>query len=398
MAFLKLTRCLACGAKKLKKVLDLNNQPLANSYLIDKKTKENKYELKVNSCLLCNHLQLSVAVNPKDIYKIYDYVSGTSKTYADYMNDFYKFSTKFVHKFKYKNILDVGCNDGSQLDIFKKKGFNTYGVDPAKNIYEISSKKHKVICGFFDEKTVKKINKKFDMIIFQNSFAHNLNPKKLLQNVIKLMHRDSILIIQTSQANMCKNNEFDTVYHEHINFFNVRSMNTLLRRVNLKLHYVTKKPIHGTSYLFVVKFISDQKKIQSIVKNENFLKYKYYKEWGNTCLKQVKNIKKKIDILKKTNIVIGYGAAAKANTFINFSKVSFDFIVDDNKLKQNKYCPGSKIPIKSIDALKKIKEKIVIVPLAWNYYSEIKAKVVKVRNNKKDKFLLCYPKLRLNKI
>tara|TARA_B100000989_G_scaffold165566_1_gene123769 strand:- start:143 stop:1339 length:1197 start_codon:yes stop_codon:yes gene_type:complete len=398
LAFLKLTRCLACGAKKLKKVLDLNNQPLANSYLIDKKTKENKYELKVNSCLLCNHLQLSVAVNPKDIYKIYDYVSGTSKTYADYMNDFYKFSTKFVHKFKYKNILDVGCNDGSQLDIFKKKGFNTYGVDPAKNIYEISSKKHKVICGFFDEKTVKKINKKFDMIIFQNSFAHNLNPKKLLQNVIKLMHRDSILIIQTSQANMCKNNEFDTVYHEHINFFNVRSMNTLLRRVNLKLHYVTKKPIHGTSYLFVVKFISDQKKIQSIVKNENFLKYKYYKEWGNTCLKQVKNIKKKIDILKKTNIVIGYGAAAKANTFINFSKVSFDFIVDDNKLKQNKYCPGSKIPIKSIDALKKIKEKIVIVPLAWNYYSEIKAKVVKVRNNKKDKFLLCYPKLRLNKI
>ena len=398
MAFLKLTRCLACGAKKLKKVLDLNNQPLANSYLIDKKTKENKYELKVNSCLLCNHLQLSVAVNPKDIYKIYDYVSGTSKTYADYMNDFYKFSTKFVHKFKYKNILDVGCNDGSQLDIFKKKGFNTYGVDPAKNIYEISSKKHKVICGFFDEKTVKKINKKFDMIIFQNSFAHNLNPKKLLQNVIKLMHRDSILIIQTSQANMCKNKEFDTVYHEHINFFNVRSMNTLLRRVNLKLHYVTKKPIHGTSYLFVVKFISDQKKIQSIVKNENFLKYKYYKEWGNTCLKQVKNIKKKIDILKKTNIVIGYGAAAKANTFINFSKVSFDFIVDDNKLKQNKYCPGSKIPIKSIDALKKIKEKIVIVPLAWNYYSEIKAKVVKVRNNKKDKFLLCYPKLRLNKI
>ena len=241
MAFLKLTRCLACGAKKLKKVLDLNNQPLANSYLIDKKTKENKYELKVNSCLLCNHLQLSVAVNPKDIYKIYDYVSGTSKTYADYMKDFYKFSTKFVHKFKYKNILDVGCNDGSQLDIFKKKGFNTYGVDPAKNIYEISSKKHKVICDFFDEKTVKKINKKFDMIIFQNSFAHNINPKKLLQNVIKLMHRDSILIIQTSQANMCKNKEFDTVYHEHINFFNVSSMNTLLKRVNLKLHYVTKK-------------------------------------------------------------------------------------------------------------------------------------------------------------
>lgn len=398
VAFLKLTYCLACGSKKLKKVLDLNSQPLANSYLIDKKTKEDKYELKVNCCLLCNHLQLSVAVNPKKIYKIYDYVSGTSKTYANYMKDFYKFSNKFVNKFRYKNILDVGCNDGSQLDIFKKKGFNTFGVDPAKNIYKISSKKHKVICDFLNKKIVKKINKKFDIIIFQNSFAHNPNPKKLLLNIIKLMHRDSILIIQTSQADMCKNNEFDTIYHEHINFFNVNSMNILLKRVNLRLHYVTKKPIHGTSYLFVIKFVSDQRKIQSIIKNENFLKHNYYKKWGNTCLKLVKNIKKKIDSLKKKNIVIGYGAAAKANTFINFSKVKFDFIVDDNKIKQNKYCPGSKIPIKSIDALRKIKQNIVIVPLAWNFYPEIKAKVIKVRKNKKDKFLVCFPKLRLDKV
>ena len=260
MAFIKLTHCLACGSKKLKKVLDLNNQPLANSYLVNKKMNENKYELKVNCCLLCNHLQLSVAVNPKKIYKIYDYVSGTSKTYTSYMKDFYKFSTKHLKKFKYKNILDIGCNDGSQLDVFKKKGFNTYGVDPAKNIYKISSKKHKIICDFFNEKVVKKINKKFDMIIFQNSFAHNPNPFKLLTNLKKLMHDSSTLIIQTSQANMCQNKEFDTVYHEHINFFNVNSMNSLLKRVNLKLHYVTKKSIHGTSYLFVIKFESDQKK------------------------------------------------------------------------------------------------------------------------------------------
>ena len=67
------------------------------------------------------------------------------------------------------------------------------------------------------------------------------------------MHIDSTLIIQTSQADMCKNMEFDTVYHEHINFFNVNSMDKLPKRVNLKLHYVTKKPIHGSSYLFVIK-------------------------------------------------------------------------------------------------------------------------------------------------
>ena len=157
MAFIKLTHCLACGSKKLKKVLNLNNQPLANSYLSKKEKKEKKYELKVNCCLSCTHLQLSVAVDPKKIYQKYDYVSGTTKTYTDYMKDFYKFSMKNSEKFKNKNILDVGCNDGSQLDVFKKNGFKTYGIDPAKNIYKISSKKHKVICGFFNEKTVKKI-------------------------------------------------------------------------------------------------------------------------------------------------------------------------------------------------------------------------------------------------
>tara|TARA_B100000902_G_scaffold18574_1_gene22269 strand:+ start:1155 stop:2351 length:1197 start_codon:yes stop_codon:yes gene_type:complete len=398
LAFVKLTNCLACGSKKLKKVLDLNDQPLANSYLKNKKIKEKKYELKVNCCLSCHHLQLSVAVDPKKIYQKYDYVSGTTKTYTNYMKDFYKFSIKNIEKVKYKNILDIGCNDGSQLDIFKKKGFKTYGVDPAKNIYKISSKKHKVICGFFNKKIVEKINKKFDIIIFQNSFAHNPNPKKLLTNVKKLMHIDSTLIIQTSQADMCKNKEFDTVYHEHINFFNINSMNKLLKRVNLKLHYVTKKSIHGSSYLFVIKFHSNQKKIIQSLKDEKFLKYKYYDKWGTNCLKSVRKIKEKIDHLKKTNIVVGYGAAAKANTFINFSRVKFDFIIDDNNLKQNKYCPGSKIPIKSINALKKIKQNIVIVPLAWNFYSEIKSKVIKSRKNRNDKFLVCFPKLRLDRV
>ena len=105
------------------KILDLNNQPLANSYLKNSNIKEKKYELKVNACLNCTHLQLSIAVDPKLIYQNYDYVSGTTKTYLNYMKEFYKFCIKNSSKFVYKNILDVGCNDGSQLDVFKKKKF-----------------------------------------------------------------------------------------------------------------------------------------------------------------------------------------------------------------------------------------------------------------------------------
>ena len=395
LAFTKLKNCLACGSKELKQVLNLNRQPLANSYLKDIKAKQKKYELKVNGCLKCSHLQLSIAVNPKKIYKKYDYVSGTTETYKNFMKKFYIFCKKKNPNLIYKNILDIGCNDGSQLDIFKSNKFKTYGVDPAKNIYKISSKKHKVICDFFTEKVIKKFNQKFDFIISQNSFAHNPNPLKFLKNAKKLMHEKSSLIIQTSQADMCKNYEFDTIYHEHINFFNIKSMMKLLKRSNLKLHDVAKDPIHGSSYLFVIKLNSNQKNIQNIVKKEKFLNFKYYKNWGKNCKELVDKIKIRLNKISKNNVVIGYGAAAKANTFLNFSGIKFDFIIDDNKLKQNKFCPGSRIPIKPIESINRYNNDIYIVPLAWNFYKEIKQRVIKVRKKNRDKFIICYPKFKI---
>ena len=121
MAFIKIKNCLACGSKRITKIFDLNKQPLANSYLKKKNIIEKKYELKVNTCLDCTHLQLSIAVDPKIIYRNYDYVSGTTQTYLRYMKQFYNFCIKNSSKIVYKNILDIGCNDGSQLDVFKKR-------------------------------------------------------------------------------------------------------------------------------------------------------------------------------------------------------------------------------------------------------------------------------------
>ena len=396
MAFRKLNHCLACNSKNLKKVLNLNKQPLANSFLKNKNSIEKKYELLVNCCLSCTHLQLSIAVDPKIIYKKYDYLGGTTSTYREYMKDFYKFCLNNTKKLKYKNILDIGCNDGSQLDVFKKNKFITNGIDPAKNIYKISSKKHKIICDFFNDKTVKKFNKKFDIIISQNSFAHNPNPQQFLKNVRKIMHSNSTVFIQTSQANMCKNNEFDTIYHEHINFFNIRSMKKLVENSGLKLHQVVKKSIHGTSYIFVIKFFSNQKKIVNVLKKEKFLNYKFYKNWGKICRKNVNILKKRIEEIRKDKLLIGYGAAAKANTFLNFSKIKLDYIIDDNKLKQNKFCPGSKIPIKSIFFLKNFKKNVYFLPLAWNFYKEIKKRVLIFRKKNNDKFIIFFPKFRLD--
>ena len=99
MAFIKIKNCLACGSDKLRSVLNLKRQPLANSYLKNQKIREKQYELKVNACLKCSHLQLSIAVDPSKIYQNYDYVSGTTKTYLKYMKEFYKFCVKNSSQF-----------------------------------------------------------------------------------------------------------------------------------------------------------------------------------------------------------------------------------------------------------------------------------------------------------
>ena len=129
----------------------------------------------------------------------------------------------------------------------------------------------------------------------------------------------------------------------------------------------------------------------------NNLMYKFYINWGKICKKNVNLIKNKVNKIYEKRIVIGYGAAAKANTFLNFSKIKLNLIVDDNKMKQNKFTPGSHILIKNSTALEKIKQNLYIIPLAWNFYSEIKKRVKILRPKKEDKFIICFPKFKIQK-
>ena len=153
----KLNQCVACGSDDLVLTLDLHDQPLANTYPTHADEDEPYYPLAVNRCRDCYHLQLTHIVDPELIYRDYAYVSGTSQTYLDYMFWFAKWCREYSDQWR-GHVLDIGCNDGSQLDAFDKLGFNTYGVDPAENLYETSSAKgHKVVCGFWNKKTIKQL-------------------------------------------------------------------------------------------------------------------------------------------------------------------------------------------------------------------------------------------------
>ena len=395
-----LRRCLCCGNHSLKLTLDLGSQPLANSFKATAGEPENTYPLAVNYCADCSHLQLTHAVDANIIFKNYLYVSGTSLTMQNYFAWFADYVMEYFPDVKPRKVLEIGCNDGTQLNYFKKHGLQTVGIDPAENIYPISSKNHKIICDFLTPDALLKVGSTPDIIYAQNVFAHQDNPEEFLKLCKLVMNPNTLLFIQNSQSDMIQNNEFDTIYHEHRNFFSVKSLYTLANGVGLNMIDVFKGTIHGGSNIFV--FSIDQHcpaRISAYLDWERIHglhDYATYEAWANGAKRTVNDLSMVLDGQRKAHqrLIVGYGAPAKGNTLLNFGNIDMDFIIDDNPLKQGKFTPGMSIPVVTIDELKRYPDReICFVPLAWNFFDEIVGRIRKVRNFKGDVFVKYFPEI-----
>ena len=363
--------CRVCGGA-LQEILDLKKQPLANSY--HKGEKLDEFPLKLNVCKNCNHAQLSVVVDPELMFKEYLYVSGTSKTLHKYFENFVKLTLQYSKRGK---VLDIACNDGTQLDKFNFAGWETYGVDPAENLLDKSSRRSIVVCDYWSEDVAAKFETHFNVIIAQNVFAHVDDIHGFLRACLPVMDDNSHLFIQTSQADMILNNEFDTIYHEHLSFFNTKSMKICANKNGFSLVDVLKTDVHGGSYVFVLRKGEHSETMSEIYikkeEHDGLYNMETYYKYAKKCKQIASKLKREINKYKKKGYkVVGYGAAAKGNTFLNFAQIDLDYIVDDNELKWDLYTPGRNILIKSSQALKEEdSEKLVIIPLAWNFFDEI---------------------------
>lgn len=397
----QITECLACGGHDLVLTLDLKDQPLANNFQEHGGVKDTDlwFPLAINRCTICNHLQLTHAVNPEIIYTHYLYVSGTSQTNRDFMKWFAGFAKEQFDR-PVLSVLDIGCNDGTQLNFLKEQQFLTYGVDPAENLYPISSKDHNIVCGFWDAESASGLGRDFDAIIAQNSFAHNPDPLPWLKLAKAYLKNDGKIFIQTSQADMIVNGEFDTIYHEHISFYNAYSMKLLAERAGLYLIDVVKPTIHGTSYIFILaKQPANEYRVANILAVEEALGLQNpetYTKWAAGVQELITKLKDQLELYRHNGYaIVGYGAAAKGMTLLNASDIHLDAVVDDNPLKQGLFCPGTAIPVVSPDYIKGFtdRDSIVFVPLAWNFYDEIVKNIRKVRDNKNDMFIKYFPEI-----
>jgi nucleoside-diphosphate-sugar epimerase len=393
----KLYNCLCCGNPNLFVILDLGHQSLANSFHKPEEVLE-EYELKLMGCDSCWHSQLSIAVDPTILFKNYIYVSGTSNTLKEYF-DWFANSVSNIGNLtnnpgRGHRVLDIACNDGTLLDSFKKIGWITYGVDPAENLHPISTGKgHEVTCDFWNVDVAKNLPK-MDLIVAQNVFAHTCDIHEFLKACEQVMHNGTVLIIETSQAEMFDKNEFDTIYHEHISYFSISSMKKVVEKSGLFLNGVWKPNVHGKSYSFNIG--KSRAPNDKLMFEEGLEKHKYNREFYDnyrnnvlTCLSELKNFVDKNQGKK----IIGYGAAAKGMTVINAGDLKLEYIIDDNPLKQGLLCPGSNIPVQTSDILKRETDDLIIIILAWNFYNEIYKKIKMLRPKNKDTFITYFPNL-----
>jgi nucleoside-diphosphate-sugar epimerase/2-polyprenyl-3-methyl-5-hydroxy-6-metoxy-1,4-benzoquinol methylase len=409
----KTYKCILCNSILMKHILNLGNQPLANDFL-DIKQNTEMYPLHLFRCRNCYHTQINYLVDRNILFKNYIYESGTSSTLRNYFKELALLYNGKIQKNTTKKVLEIACNDGFQLDEFKNLGWKTYGVDPAENLVEIAQKKgHIIECKFWGKETISFLEDTvFDLIVAENVLAHVTNPMNFLQCCEKNMNDETLLVIQTSQANMYRNNEFDTIYHEHISFFTIKSMCNLVRNIGCSVINIYKPTIHGTSYVFEIKkgvhnvslpLLQEEESIGLYSSNLYFTYEKAIQKIKISCLNILKEYK------GKQFKILGFGAAAKGNVFLNYifdsSPNTFcpEYIIDDSPAKQGKYTSGTLIPITSSDILNTYnKSKIFIIILAWNFSEEIILRIKKkITNENLDiicKSICFFPELKVSDI
>ena len=384
--------CRCCGNKKLKRVLSLGFQPLANNLIKKITDKTEKYPLEMNYCPNCHNCQLSVAIDPKKMFKKYFYLSSTSKSFRQHFENASKTYIKEFKLNKNSYIIDIGSNDGVGLVPFKNMGYkNLLGIEPAKNLCKISKEKGiRTINAFLTFNTLKSIKKNADLILASNVFAHSDDLETMAKCILKILSKKGIAIIEVQYLlNTIKDLTFDNIYHEHYNYWSLTSLKFFFDRLGANIFKAEKINTHGGSLRIYISKDKSKKKHKSV---KNFLyeeekfgvkNFKTYQVFSKKIEEIKKNVLKNINKLNLKNKIIGYGSPAKATTALNYFGISkeIDFIVEDNKLKHGKLIPGVNIPIYS---KAKVKDKnYLVLILAWNFFKEIR------KNNKKlsNKFI-----------
>jgi len=398
--------CQITNKKNLIEVIDLGNQPLADS-LIEKKNlnkKEKKYPLKLLRSPTLGYAQLSYVVPGEKVYHPnYPYRPGITKEILMHYNDQVKENIKKLNLQKGDLVVDIGSNDGSLLSYYKKFNMNIAGVEPT-NIANIANKnKIFTLKKFFNLSSsnhIIKLKGKAKLITSTNVFAHMATLHDVMLGVLNLMDRNSYFIIENHYIkDILEYNQYDSVYHEHIRNYSLKSLIYLFNQYNLKvIDAVVVDRYNGSIKVTATNNINVKpnprvNKLLKIEEEFGLFKSKIWNEFKSNIIRSKKELKNMLINLKKQNKkVVGNSCPARCSTLLNYCDIGVDLInyiaEQPSSLKLNKYLPGVKLPIVNNEILFKEQPDFVLI-LAWHLYKPI----IKSLKSKglKSKFIVPLP-------
>ena len=388
--YYKIKECRICKNRKLKIIIDLNSQYIQGSFIKKNYPKPylKKIPLQLVLCQKCSLVQLLHTTNKEILYKNYWYESGINKTMRTHLKDLISnLCTLKKHEIKKIKVLDIGCNDGTLLNFYPKT-VEKFGIDPSQITKKIDRKKIKVIKDFFPPRknNLRNINVKFDLITSIAMFYDLDNPNLFVKNINNYLKRDGVWVFELSYLiDMLKLNSFDTICHEHLEYYSLSSLNYLMKNNGLKIFKVKKNKINGGSIrCFVTQdknIMYDQKEniayLNRLLKNEKKLKIKstkIYKKFFLNISKIKIKLKKIIENIKdKNKSIYVLGASTKGNTILQYLDIDnkiIPFATERNKEKFGAKTIGSNIQIINEYTIKKNPPDYQLV-LPWHFKKEI---------------------------
>ncbi len=387
--------CEVCDNRDIKKVLSLGKHPLCDDLIPINSGKKNLlYKIEILYCNNCFTAHQKYQVKKKKLFpKQYHYRARLTNDVINGMKSLVKDTKKHLGNLKNKTVLDIGCNDGSLLDIFYKEGCNTIGVEPTNASKDVNTKKHKILNEYFTLSTAKKIKNKIDIITFTNVFAHIENLQSLIKTLKKIASEETCVIIENHYlGSILKKNQFDTFYHEHPRTYSFKSFFFIARKLNMKIFAVEfPKRYGGNIRVFLGKKEKNLlKSNRKIIEQEKTFFKKFFK---------MKKIIKKWKLKKKKEINSLFlrngkipakafpGRAAILIKMLDLNEKIISGVYEKpNSKKIGNYVPGTRIPIYSdLTFFKEAKNFKVIINLAWHIKKEIFTYLRK--NNYKGKII-----------
>ncbi|NDV24959.1 class I SAM-dependent methyltransferase [Desulfovibrio sp. JC022] len=376
-------KCRVCDSTDLELVIDLGDQPWCNNFIpADEVGNEPFYPLRVQYCHNCCTSQLDFTVKKEIMFGDHTYLSGTTKSLsAHFKNVATKIDERFFRDKADKSILDIGSNDGTQLQHYKELGYDVLGVESSVGTAQIANDNGiNTLNVFFNEETMDEIGRKFSVINASGVFFHLEELHSVCRAIKQGLAEDGVFVVQfLYMKSIMENCAFDQIYHEHLLYYTLQTIEVLLNRHGLAMFDAELAPIHGGS---IIGLVTHKDKAETTEKYKEMLAAE--KESECNSFDHYVQFSKRIEKMKEDNLkylkeakemgktIYGFGAPVKGNTMLNYFGVGADLIdclVEKNELRRGLYSPGMHIPLVIEDEISELPD--IYYVLAWNFKKEI---------------------------